>query len=67
MKRAYKFLCLVLLCTNFWGCTNDEDKVKIVEMTIYPETGYVKPILSRTWTDALVYSESDDNEKLVLR
>ena len=69
MKRMYSFLCLTLLCLNFFSCLNeheDKDKVKIVEMTIYPETGYGRGILSNIWTDVLVFSESDDNQKQTL-
>ena len=66
MKKVYLLLCLLLLIMNFWSCTNDEDKVKdedrvkMVEMTIYPETGYTQPVLRPVWIDVLVYSESDD-------
>ena len=35
-------------------------------MTIYAETGYGKPILGAFWTDALVYSESDNNQRAML-
>ena len=67
MKKMYLWLCLTLLCLNFSGCLHEgEDKVKMVEMTIYPETGYVRPILSPVWTDCLVYMESDEKQKQTL-
>jgi len=65
----YLFLCLTLFCLNFWSCLSDyrdEDKVKTVEMTVYPETGYGMVILSDIWTDVLVFSESDNNQKQTL-
>ena len=62
-------MCLILLCLNFFSCFNEhknEDKVKNIEMTIYPETGYGKGILTDTWTDVLVFYESDDNREQIL-
>lgn len=38
----------------------------IVEMTIYSETGYGIRISDDIWTDALVFSESDDKQKQIL-
>jgi hypothetical protein len=49
-----------------FGCSKDRDKVKMVTMTIYPETGCGMPILSPYWIDALIYSESDDKQKQML-
>jgi len=60
------FMCLPLLCICFLSCSKDGDQEKIVTMTIYPETGYVMPILSPYWVDVLVYSESDENQKGLL-
>ena len=64
MKRMNLFMCLTFLC--LFSCSKDGDKVKIVTMTIYPETGYVMPILSPYWVDALVYSDSDENQQQLL-
>ncbi|MDR1402400.1 MAG: DUF4377 domain-containing protein [Tannerellaceae bacterium] len=38
----------------------------MVEMTIYPETGYGSSLLSDIWSEPLVFSESDDNQKQTL-
>ena len=61
----YLFLSLTFLCLSFGGCSdhNDEDKVQMVEMTIYPETEHRIAFLSDTWMDVLVFSESDDNQE----
>ena len=70
MKRMFLFAVnLIFVFTTFYSCLNedeDKDKVKMVEMTIYPETSYLKPILSPVWSDCLVYSESDDKQKQTL-
>lgn len=67
MKRKYSFLGLAFLCMSFLGCPDkDNDKTKIVEVTIYPETGYGTPWLSDIVIDALVFSDTDDNQKQLL-
>jgi len=68
MKRVVLFtVCLFFVFTAFYSCSNeDEDKVKMVEMTIYPETGYARPNESPFWSDCLVYFESDDKQKKTL-
>ena len=65
MKRMYSFLFQALLCLIFFSCSNeqDKDKIKLVDMTIFPETWQSRSILSDTWYDVLVFSESDDNQK----
>lgn len=51
----------------FFACSdNEQDKEKVVEMTIYPETGYGSSVLSDIYTETLVFSESDDNRKRTL-
>ena len=68
MKRVVLFtVSLFFVFTAFFSCSNeneneDEDNVKMVEMTIYPETGYTSPILSFVWTDCLYYMDSDDKQ-----
>jgi len=70
MKRVVLFtVSLFFVYTAFFSCLNeneDKDKVKMVEMTIYPETGYAKPVLSSVWSDCLVYMESDDKQEQTL-
>lgn len=65
MKKTYLLLSLLLI-VNLCGCTDGADKVKMVEMTISPETVYHRPVLSSSWWDCLVYSESDNKEERVL-
>jgi len=51
----------------FIGCTKDDgDKEKIVEMTIYPETGYGASVMSDIWTQPLIYSDNDENQEKML-
>ena len=70
MKRVFLFtVSLFFVFTAFYSCSNEDennDKVKMVEMTIYPKTAYTKPILSSVWTDCLVYMESDDKQEQTL-
>jgi len=69
MKRIFLFLFLTFLCAILFSCFDGhegKDKVKIVEMTIYPETGYGIVFLSDIWTDVLVFSDSDDNQTQIL-
>ncbi|MDR1201397.1 MAG: DUF4377 domain-containing protein [Tannerellaceae bacterium] len=64
-KNGYVFLCFAFLSGALFSCLDNEnaDKEKLVEMTIYPETGYGSNILSDIWTEPLIFSESDDKEK----
>ncbi len=39
------------------------DVEKLVEMTIYPETGYRPNMMSNIWTQPLVVSDNDSNKK----
>ncbi|MDO5971395.1 DUF4377 domain-containing protein [Flavivirga aquimarina] len=51
----------------FIGCTKDDgDKEKIVEMTIYPETGYGASVMSDIWTQPLIFSDNDENQEKML-
>jgi hypothetical protein len=66
-KNTYVMLCSALLSGAFCSCLDignkeNADKEKLVEMTIYPETGYGSNILSDIWTEPLLFSESDDKE-----
>ena len=57
----------MLMLIGFFSCDKSTgDKVKIVNMTIYPETWPGRSFLSEAWYDALVFSESDDNQKQTL-
>jgi len=70
MKRIYFFTGLALLSISLSSCLNDDDKgrdrEKIVEITIYPETGYGVSVVGEIWTEPLVFSDSDDNQKRIL-
>lgn len=56
---------LLLTVGMFSSCmkNDDEDIVKIVDMTIYPEIGYGSSILSDVFTEQMIFSESDDTKK----
>ena len=61
-------LCLILSCMSFYGCFDEQgkDRVKPVEVTIYPETWQSEILFGDTWHDVLVCSDSDDRQKRVL-
>jgi len=67
-RESAKCAAILLIVAGFFSCEkwlyqSKEDKVKNVDMTIYPETWPILPVLSDIWLDALVFSESDDNQK----
>lgn len=68
MRKLLLLLAFVVFGIFFTSCLKDEekDKEKIVEMTIYPETGYGGSLMSDTWTQPLIFSESDDSQKRLL-
>ena len=68
MKKLHLFFAFVVLVLSFSSCLKDEDKdkEKIVEMTIYPETGYGGSVMSDVWTQPLIFSDTDDNQKRML-
>lgn len=67
MRKQNLFFIFIVLCMLFIGCEKDEgDKEKMVEMTIYPETGYGAGILNNIWTQPLIFSDSDENQKRML-
>ncbi|WP_026063315.1 DUF4377 domain-containing protein [Pedobacter arcticus] len=64
MKKLSLFLSIAVISVLLLSCTkNQGDKEKIVEMTIYPETGHGASIMSDIWTEPLVFSDSDDPQK----
>ena len=67
-KRKLNLLFgFTVLTAIFVGCTKDaEDKEKIVEMTIYPETGYGASVMSDVWTQPLIFSDNDNNQKQLM-
>lgn len=68
MKKLHLFFAFVVFVLSFSSCLKDEDKdkEKIVEMTIYPETGYGGSLMSDVWTQPLIFSDTDDNQKRML-
>jgi hypothetical protein len=72
MKRVCLItVSLTFVFTAFYSCLNlyeheVRDREKMVEMTIHPETGYEKVFSVPLWTDILVYSDSDENQKQIL-
>ena len=51
MKKLHLFFAFMILGLSFSSCLKDEekDKEKIVNMTIYPETGYGGSLMSNIW------------------
>jgi hypothetical protein len=68
MRKLYLFVGLIVLGVFFFSCFKEEgDKVKVVEMTVYPETGYSGYFMSdNIWGEFLVISDNDDKEKRTL-
>lgn len=67
MKKYSLLLGFIVLSIMAASCIKEKkDRVKVVEMTIYPETGYGAAIMSDYLTQPLVFSESDDNRKRIL-
>lgn len=65
MRKLPLFIGLMASVLFLTSCLKDEenDTEKIVEITIYPETGYGASILSDIWTQPLIFSDNDDNQK----
>ncbi len=64
MKKLNLLLSVAIICVALLSCTkNESDKEKIVEMTIYPETGYGGSLMSDIWTERLIFSDTDDPQK----
>lgn len=63
--KQINLVLLILTFGMFSSCMNDDDqdRVKIVNMTIYPEIGYGGFIMSETFTEQMIFSESDNTEK----
>lgn len=67
MKKTKLLLSVLMLSLLLFSCKKEQgDKEKIVEMTIYPETGYGAALMSDIWTEPLVFSDSDNPQKQVL-
>lgn len=68
MRNLYVLGVFVALCVFANSCIkdNESDKEKVVEMTIYPETGYGAGVLSDVITQPLVFSDSHDHTKRLM-
>ncbi len=67
MRKLNLFIGIIILSTFFGSCTKDEaDREKIVEMTLYPETGYGASVLSDVVTEPIQFSDNDANQKQML-
>ena len=59
-----KLLTLLISVILLMSCNkDDEDRKKVVEMTIYPETTFGISFMSDIWTQTLKFSDTDDHEK----
>lgn len=67
MRKLNLFVSAVILSVLLFSCTEDEgDREKIIEMTIYPETGYGASVMSNIWTEPLLFSDSEVTQKQML-
>lgn len=67
MKKLNLILVSIFVSLFLFGCEKTEkDKVKTVELTIHPETKISRSELSNTWSDALVISDSHNQEQRAL-
>lgn len=67
MKHLNLFAGIIILSTFFGSCNNEEvDREKIVEMTVYPETGYGASVLSDVVTEPIQFSDNDENRKQLM-
>lgn len=64
MRRIILFTTLLLFALSLSSCDNDNlDKEKSVYVIIYPETVVKNGFMSDIWSDYLVFSDSEGNEK----
>ena len=68
MKKLNLFVGVIILSVLLGSCTNEKeaDREKIVEMTLYPETGYGASVLSDVLTEPILFSDNDENRKQML-
>jgi hypothetical protein len=67
MGKLNLFAGFIVLSMVFFGCSKEEgDREKIVEITIYAETGYGASVMSNLLTQPLLFSDSEDNQKQML-
>jgi len=67
MRKLNLFVGVIILSMFFGSCTKEEaDHEKIVEMTLYPETGYGASILSDVLTEPILFSDNDENQKKLM-
>lgn len=64
MKKTNLLLSILLLFTlSISSCSDDDkDREKIVELTLYPETGYPSLSESGSYGDVIMFSDSQDKK-----
>jgi hypothetical protein len=67
MRKLNLFVGIIIVSTFLGSCSKEEaNREKIVEMTLYPETGYGASVLSDVVTEPILFSDNDDNQKKLL-
>jgi HEPN domain-containing protein len=67
MRKLKLLLGFIVLGVLFVSCSKEKgDREKVVEMTIYPETGFGTFFMSKVWTQPLIFSDNDENKKETL-
>lgn len=67
MRKLNLFAGIIILSAFFGSCNNEEvDREKIVEMTVYAETGYGASVLSDVVTEPMQFSDNDENRKQLM-
>lgn len=67
MRKLNLIVASIIMSTFLFSCEKEAKySIKVVELTIHPETSYKGSELSDIWGDALVISDSEDAEKRVL-
>ncbi len=68
MRKLNSLLFSIAFSVLFFGCSieDEADHEKIVEMTIYPHTGFGANVMSEIWTEPLLFSDSEDSRKRML-
>ena len=67
MRKLNLFVGIIILSAFLGSCTKEEtDREKIVEMTLYSETGYGASVLSDVVTEPIQFSDNDENKKQML-
>ena len=67
MRKLNLIVASIIMSAFLVSCEKEaKDTIKVVELTIHPETSYKGSVLSDIWGDALVISDNEDTDKRVL-